>query len=767
MFGLLLKNKHLKDFLNQSAIHGLRLLLYYTRFKYARFLWTVFIFAVIIWTHFIIISLTFQYIQQPTEVHMSTNLVHVSNTPFPGVAVCSANKLSRTKVLKFAEKVNTDIENLFQVLDIGGQGGSVTVRIQQVLRIGMEVDVQRNFTLQRLEVVSQRAGFDFGEGRRTSIGVGAGIVARANHIPLEAPVTVGISTKTAAIGSTSLTPHAIGGVGVNITIGIGMRENVPVVVLSYLANAGHKSGTLWGATTTLMGLLMECMPFKNIIESEAPSKFFKTSNSASLEAVVFFEQQQAYKPYYLAQTTQEMAQYLLHFKGFYIFPHDNQPLNFTLLYRLDKIFNFMFNTTKYPIRDYLKILAPDCKNLIIRGTIYGQEINTRDYFNKRLTSSSVCCMFNYNRRGYSIDPKTRKADNRFAENAEKIKFESNSILNSIQFVLRSDSEDFTITEFHNTAFQLFIFPREDYATIQSNRIGEILVDYNTIVEVPIEPEFFGSTQRVRQFSPDVRNCYFPDEGQKLLNQSYYSIDECLLLCRMQSMLKYCGCVTPPMAATSKNINYCSFINLPCLMKWKAIWYGWDQFEYVHENGKDLKDDFTTGHRCPQCLPNCNGVDYNLEVNEMTMRPTYGQFYSHGILEGLNNAKPLAIVKLYFKQRYVLATEMDIVGDWVVLLNRFGGIMSLMYGFSIISYIEIIYFATGKFFAYHLDSWKLKLERKLSTLTSATEKVLDVNGENDEPPPAYNLCWRELKPKQPVDMEIFKHDVILHLYKRDE
>lgn len=70
-----------------------------------RLIWTIFIFAVIIWTHFIIITLIIQYIEQPTEVHMSTNMVHVSNTPFPGVAVCSANKISRSKLLKFAEEV--------------------------------------------------------------------------------------------------------------------------------------------------------------------------------------------------------------------------------------------------------------------------------------------------------------------------------------------------------------------------------------------------------------------------------------------------------------------------------------------------------------------------------------------------------------------------------------------------------------------------------------------------------------------------------------
>lgn len=116
-----------------------------------------------------------------------------------------------------------------------------------------------------------------------------------------------------------------------------------------------------------------------------------------------------------------------------------------------------------------------------------------------------------------------------------------------------------------------------------------------------------------------------------IHRSYYSIDECLLICRMESMITYCGCVTPPMAATDKKIKYCNFLDLNCLKKWKAIWYGWDDFDYVHENDKDLKDDLTTGHRCPHCLPNCNGVDYSIEVDDRTLRPTYGQFYGHGIL----------------------------------------------------------------------------------------------------------------------------------------
>lgn len=133
MFGKPKKNKNLKDFLNKSTIHGLRLLSYYTPFKYARYeyrpfllflfqfpfnfnfniyllsayrpLWIVFIFAIIVWTHFIIITLIIRYVEQPTEVRMSTNVIHISNTPFPSAAICSANRFSRTKLQKFAEEM--------------------------------------------------------------------------------------------------------------------------------------------------------------------------------------------------------------------------------------------------------------------------------------------------------------------------------------------------------------------------------------------------------------------------------------------------------------------------------------------------------------------------------------------------------------------------------------------------------------------------------------------------------------------------------------
>ncbi|XP_019895070.1 pickpocket protein 11 [Musca domestica] len=435
-----------------------------------------------------------------------------------------------------------------------------------------------------------------------------------------------------------------------------------------------------------------------------------------------------------------MFDHLLYLDDFYLFPYDKNKANETILTKLDILLRFMYETNDYPIQDILTELGPDCEDIIIRGIVYGIPVNISDYFRKRLTTNGVCCMFNYKRESYAYDEKTRNEDNRFIREKQPIQFEANSILNSIQFVLQSNPEDFTVRDFDIDSFEITVFPQYDYANIQSSHIGHILVDYYSIVEIPIQPEFYDSNERIRQFKPSVRNCYFPDEGQKVLNRSYYSIDECLLQCRSESMIKHCGCVSPPMGAM-ENLTYCNLNALPCLRQWNVKWHNWDYFSYVNDNSKE---DETAGHKCPHCLPTCDGVNFRIHLNEMTIRRAYGGIYSHGLLKNLSDSKPLAIIKLFFKQRFAQATEMDIIGDWVVLLNRFGGIMGLMYGFSIISLLEMFYYGTGKLFTYHWNKWKMKIKKKaVETSAMIRNKTL----RKDEPPPEYDLYWQELMPKR--------------------
>lgn len=71
-------------------------------------------------------------------------------------------------------------------------------------------------------------------------------------------------------------------------------------------------------------------------------------------------------------------------------------------------------------------------------------------------------------------------------------------------------------------------------------------------------------------------------------------------------------------------------------------------------------------------------------------------------------------------------------------------MGLMYGFSIISLLEMFYYGTGKLFTYHGNKWKMKIKTKaVETSAMIRNKTL----RKDEPPPEYDLYWQELMPKR--------------------
>lgn len=70
-----------------------------------RTLWLTFLAAIVVSTHIVIVNLTLEYIDQPTEIHMAPNLVHVANSPFPAIAVCSSNLISKQQMQTYAAKM--------------------------------------------------------------------------------------------------------------------------------------------------------------------------------------------------------------------------------------------------------------------------------------------------------------------------------------------------------------------------------------------------------------------------------------------------------------------------------------------------------------------------------------------------------------------------------------------------------------------------------------------------------------------------------------
>lgn len=121
------------------------------------------------------------------------------------------------------------------------------------------------------------------------------------------------------------------------------------------------------------------------------------------------------------------------------------------------------------------------------------------------------------------------------------------------------------------------------------------------------------------------------ELKLLLCRSYYSLDECILLCRINSMLQHCGCASSPMAGTALNVSYCTLLDLPCLMKWRGIWNGFNEYPYV-EQYEEGAEDASSMSQCPLCLPNCDGVNFEITSNVAPLRKAFNATgYAHGLL----------------------------------------------------------------------------------------------------------------------------------------
>jgi len=70
-----------------------------------RALWLALLTVIVIYTHIVIANLIRDYLVQPTEIRMSPDMVHVANSPFPAVGVCSSNKISKRLLQDYAVKL--------------------------------------------------------------------------------------------------------------------------------------------------------------------------------------------------------------------------------------------------------------------------------------------------------------------------------------------------------------------------------------------------------------------------------------------------------------------------------------------------------------------------------------------------------------------------------------------------------------------------------------------------------------------------------------
>ncbi|KAI5647059.1 amiloride-sensitive sodium channel domain-containing protein [Phthorimaea operculella] len=203
-----------------------------------------------------------------------------------------------------------------------------------------------------------------------------------------------------------------------------------------------------------------------------------------------------------------------------------------------------------------------------------------------------------------------------------------------------------------------------------------VVNPSSEVLIALSPERTYTTAGIRAFSPSERQCYFSDEVQ-IGNFRQYSYHNCIAHQRVDTIRTVCDCV-PYYFQLKENARTCNFNDLDCLQGFVGNYMNHTR------SGKLTESKFV-------CLPECEHYDYPLEVAlgklAANVRLDELPFFSDVRLDNHS------LVNVFFNDLVSTRYRRDVYLNWQNLLASFGGLLSLMLGFTLISGFDLLLFFT--------------------------------------------------------------------------
>lgn len=198
--------------------------------------------------------------------------------------------------------------------------------------------------------------------------------------------------------------------------------------------------------------------------------------------------------------------------------------------------------------------------------------------------------------------------------------------------------------------------RERYYHIPFDHDVRILVRPNLMTMSP---------SLIKNYNQRERKCIDKNEHNLTFFQQYTQRN-CLLEVLAIKMADTCKCVQFWMPRVNKTDICYSYANFQCI-----------QF---------VQNDIYLENTTNRCLPVCDSVTYDAEISVSKMRvDALRRFVTKG--------NRIVRVTVSFKDQQYFASQRSEVYDTMDFIASVGGILSLFMGISLLSFVEIIYFAT--------------------------------------------------------------------------
>ncbi|XP_030370388.1 uncharacterized protein LOC115621009 [Scaptodrosophila lebanonensis] len=310
------------------------------------------------------------------------------------------------------------------------------------------------------------------------------------------------------------------------------------------------------------------------------------------------------------------------------------------------LFGTWENETFYDTRRIMKMLAPECKHLILKCSLANVNIPcfSKLAFQESLNPWGPCCTFNTKN-----SLKKRHFKNRLASSEL-----------GLTVVLNSSQDDYFTPVLNTNGYIVIVHDSENYASVASSNAVEVHPGQNEESFLMIYARVVETDPSLDSFSAMNRRCYFDNEAPnpEQLLASIYTFPNCITRCRIRSMVALCRCLPFYMpwrlVENQDGVVYCTLNHIPCLRQYN---FKWTNVLIERKAVPGLEREMEEALYCPQCLPSCNDVQYSVSLHSLPidnylvtfanksesnsdislLRVYFGDPYAHLYIRLLNNA----------------------------------------------------------------------------------------------------------------------------------
>ncbi|TGZ45793.1 Sodium channel protein Nach [Temnothorax longispinosus] len=282
----------------------------------------------------------------------------------------------------------------------------------------------------------------------------------------------------------------------------------------------------------------------------------------------------------------------------------------------------------YDVTELMKNLTPQCSMILLKCKLHGTFRNCSNLFEFRKTQDGYCCTFNYARESDDILELPDVIESIPVHHVDDLGIER-----GLTVVMDPLLDDY----FYSILPIVLVFNPTDYPDMTSGGVTELLAMPLSETYVDVTTTAFVSTQIIRDFPREKRNCIFDDE---------------------ETMYK------------EKKYTY---------TKWLTI--------FPHEDTGHIFRNEENALHCQICYPACNDLNYDVLSWKSYMTPGG---YNTNLLWNYNVTDE-GVLHVYFSKYGTIRLKQDVAFYWYELMSDIGGICGVFIGFSFISVVELLYF----------------------------------------------------------------------------